>query len=114
MVKMTADHAEDFRIRTRGPRESEVCIILRCSEEHFDPLVYLFFSFPFFEHIFLCWRLIYNSGNLLQREQVFLWDETSWEAERSSGKESMSWHKQEAGSLDRSKGRRKRRLVGMR
>lgn len=75
-----------FRVRTMSPRESEVCIVLGCSEKRSDPLVYLFFSFPSLEHIFLCWRLIYNSGNLLQREQVFLWDETPWEAASTSGK----------------------------
>lgn len=70
-----------LRLQTRSPKKSEVCIILRCSEKRSDPLIYLFFSFPSPEHIFLCWRLIYNSGNLLQREQVFLWDEAPWEAE---------------------------------
>lgn len=85
-VKVIADHPEGFRAQTRGPRESEVCIIPRYSETHCDPLVYLFFSFPSLEHIFLCWRLIYNAGSLLQREQVFLWNETPWEAECTSGK----------------------------
>lgn len=72
VLKTIADNAEGFRVQIRGTRESEVCIILRCSEKHSDPLVYLFLSFLSLEHIFLCWRLlIYNSGNLLQRKQVF-------------------------------------------
>lgn len=62
VVKVVADHPEGFRVQTRGPRESEVCVILRYSEKHCDPLVYPFSSFPSLEHIFLCWRLIYNSG----------------------------------------------------
>lgn len=82
-----------------SPRESEVCLVLGCSEKRSDPLVYLFFSFPSLEHIFLCWRLIYNSGNLLQREQVFLWDETPWEAASTTGKKSMSQHSQAERSL---------------
>lgn len=76
----------DLRVQTRGSRENKVCIVLGCSEKHSDLLVYLFFSFPSLEHIFLCWRIIYNSGNLLQREQVFLWDEAPWEAECTNGK----------------------------
>lgn len=35
-------------------------------------LLFAWFSlFRSVEHIFICWRLIYNSGNLLLREQVF-------------------------------------------
>lgn len=84
---MISDHPEvGLRVHTRGLRENKVCIVLGGSEECSDPLVYLFFSFLSLEHIFLCWRLIYNSGNLLQREQVFLWDETPWEAECANGK----------------------------
>ena len=89
----------DLRVQTRGSRENKVCIVLGCSEKHSDPLVYLFFSFPSLEHIFLCWRIIYNSGNLLQREQVFLWDEAPWEAECTNGKKSLSQQSQAKRSL---------------
>lgn len=86
VVKVVADHPEGFRIQTRGSREREVCVILRHSEKHRDPLVYPFSSFPSPEHIFLCWRLIYISGSILPREQVLLWDETPWETECTCGK----------------------------
>lgn len=87
VIREISDHSEvGLRVQTRDSRESKVCTVLGCSEKRSDPLVYLFFSFPSLEHIFLCWRLIYNSGNLLQREQVFLWDEAPWEAECTSGK----------------------------
>lgn len=46
MVKVVADLPKGFRVQPRGPRESEVCIILRYSEKHCDPLVYLLSSLP--------------------------------------------------------------------
>lgn len=72
VLKMIVDNARVSGFKSGAQGKVKFVIILRCSEKHSDPLVYLFLSFPSLEHIFLCWKLlIYNSGNLLQRKQVF-------------------------------------------
>lgn len=104
---------DDFRPshRSKGKQSLHHSGMLR---KTFWPLVYLL---SLLEHIFLCWRLIYNSGNLLQREQVFLWDEAPWEAECTSGgggacHSTVRWRQgqeeEEAGGRERTRQRSKR------